>query len=276
AGDVLLLFCVVGIILFIVRRWTDKAVLITAIIFLIQPVEWFHYVMSLWNPSYTLPDLHVGSMYQEVAEYTKQGDFWPFIKGNVTLGQKASLLWAVGAGRVFQTAGLFLLGMLIGRKQLFVTSEKNMRFWVKALLVAAIAFAPLYELKMILGGESQAPIIQQTVGVVMDMWQKFAFTIVLVASFVWLYQKDAFRKLTSSLRFYGKMSLTNYISQSIIGAIIYFPFALYLAPYCGYAVSLIIGFAIFILQVNFCKWWLKSHKQGPLESLWHRWTWIKK
>ena len=54
------------------------------------------------------------------------------------------------------------------------------------------------------------------------MWQKFAFTVVLVASFVLLYQKDSFKKLTTSLRFYGKMSLTNYISQSIMGAIIYF------------------------------------------------------
>ena len=37
------------------------------------------------------------------------------------------------------------------------------------------------------------------------------------------------------------MSLSNYIGQSIAGAVIYFPFGLYLAPYCGYALSLIIG-----------------------------------
>lgn len=76
------------------------------------------------------------------------------------------------------------------------------------------------------------------------------------------------------LRFYGKMSLTNYISQSIIGAIIYFPFGLYLAPYCGYTLSLLIGFCVFLLQVKFCKWWLTGHKQGPLEYIWHKWTWI--
>ena len=121
----------------------------------------------------------------------------------------------------------------------------------------------------------QPDMIRQTVGVVMDMWQKFAFTMVLVASFVLLYQTEKFRKLTADLRFYGKMSLTNYISQSIAGAIIYFPFALYLAPYCGYTVSLLIGFAFFLLQVRFCKWWLKAHKQGPLESIWHKLTWIR-
>ncbi len=70
------------------------------------------------------------------------------------------------------------------------------------------------------------------------------------------------------------MSLTNYITQSIAGAIIYFPFGFYLAPYCGYTLSLLVGFVLFLLQVQFCKWWLKGHKQGPLESLWHKWTWM--
>ena len=49
----------------------------------------------------------------------------------MTFGQKASLYWALGAGRFWQTAGLFLMGLYIGRKQLFVTSEKHTRFWVK-------------------------------------------------------------------------------------------------------------------------------------------------
>lgn len=274
AGDVLLLFCVVGLFLFLVRKWNNKAVLITAVILLLQPVEWFHYIASLFNPEYTLPNLGVGAMYNEVAEYTKEGNFWKFIWGNITLGQKASLFWAIGAGRFLQTAGLFMLGLLIGRKQLFVTSDNNTRFWVKALIVSAILFCPLYQLKVTLYDNSDAVIIKQTVGVILDMWQKFAFTAVLVSSFVLLYQKESFKKLTSGLRFYGKMSLTNYISQSILGAIIYFPFGLYLAPYCGYTVSLLIGFVLFLLQVSFCKWWLKGHKQGPLEGIWHKLTWI--
>lgn len=274
AGDVLLLFCVVGLFLFLVRKWNDKAVLITAIILLLQPAEWIHYIASLFNPEYTLPNLGVGDMYKEVAEYTKEGNFWKFIWANVALGQKASLFWAIGAGRFLQTAGLFMLGLLIGRKQLFVTSDSNTRFWVKALIISAILFCPLYQLKVMLYDNSDITMIKQTVGVILDMWQKFAFTAVLVASFVLLYQKESFKNLTARLRFYGKMSLTNYISQSILGAIIYFPFGLYLAPYCGYTVSLLIGFALFLLQVSFCKWWLKKHKQGPLESLWHKLTWI--
>lgn len=272
AGDVLLLFVVVGLVLFLTRNWSDKAIIITAVIFLLQPVEWYHYIGYLINPAHQLPDLKVGEMYAEVAEYTKAGNFWDFILGNITLGQKASLLWAVNAGRFFQTAGLFLLGLYIGRKQLFVSSEKNLRFWVKTLIVSAIAFAPLYTLKELI--MQNDTIIQQTAGTAFDMWQKLAFTLVLIASFILLYQSKKFNNAVGNLRFYGKMSLTNYITQSIIGAFIYFPFGLYLAPHCGYTVSLLIGFFTFLLQVRFCKWWLSKHKQGPLEHIWHKWTWI--
>lgn len=273
AGDVLLLFSVVGLFLFVVRKWSNKAVLIFAIILLLQPIEWFHYFAGLINPEYTLPDLKVGEMYNEVAEYTKRGNWGEFLFGNITLGQKASFLWAVGAGRFLQTAGLFMLGMLLGRKQLFVISDKNNRFWITALIICAVLFAPLYQLKIELDSSS-TPLIKQTVGVILDMWQKFAFTFVLVSSFVLLYQTTFFRKYADKLKYYGKMSLTNYVTQSIIGALIYFPIGLYIAPYAGYTVSLLIGIAIFFLQYLFCKWWLKSHKYGPLEGLWHKLTWI--
>ena len=273
AGDVLLLFAVVGLVLFFTRNWSDRALLIAAVFFLLQPVEWYHFVAHLLNPAHVLPDWKVGEMYGAVGEVTKAGNFWDFLWCNITLGQKASLLWAVNAGRFFQTAGLFLLGFYLGRTGRFVSSEANRTFWMRVLILGAVLFSPLYALREeLMKGEA---FIQQTAGTAFDMWQKFSFTAVLVASFLLLYQTPRFSQAVSNLRFYGRMSLTNYISQSVVGAIIYFPFGLYLAPYCGYTVSLLIGFAVFFLQVAFCRWWLSRHKQGPLESIWHWWTWIR-
>lgn len=274
AGDVLLLFCVVGVVLVVVRKWSDKAIFVTMLIFLLQPIEWFHYFAWLFSDSYSIPDLGVGAMYQAISENTKNGSFWDFITLNIGLGQKASLLWAVGAGRVMQTAGLFLLGFYLSRKRLFIPSDENNRFWVKTLIVAAIAFGPLLGLQNQLS-DSGSAVVQQSVAVVLDMWQKLAFTLVIISSFVLLYNTERFRKLTSNLRFYGKMSLTNYVSQSIIGAFIYFPFGLYLAPYCGYTLSLVVGMVIFAGQLSFCRWWLGKFKQGPLETIWHKLTWLK-
>lgn len=271
-GDVLMLYAVMGISLFVVRKWSNRAVMVAAVICLLQPTEWFHYIASLLSPTYQLPDLGVDTLYAQVGEATSSGNFWHFISCNVTVGQIASFLWAVGAGRALQTIGLFLLGLYIGRRQLFVSNEKNLRLWMTILIVSAIAFSPLFSLRnLIMEG---SPLVQQTAGTSFDMWQKLAFTLVLVSSFVLLYQWNGFKKLVANLRFYGRMSLTNYVSQSIIGAVIYFPIGLYLAPYLGCTASLFVGIITFFAQVWFARWWFNRHKQGPLESIWHKLTWL--
>ena len=270
-GDVLLLYAVMGLVLFVVRNWSTRAILIAAVFFTLQPMEWLYYIMGLLDTSFQLPDYGVGVMYDSVADVCKAGDWGGSLWTNVTLGQLVSFMWAVGAGRVMQTAGLFLIGLYIGRKRLFAYNDDNVRFWVRALIVGALSYVPLATLHdMMMEG---APLVQQTVGVVFDMWHKLAFTFVLVASFVLLYQNSKFRDGVASLRFYGRMSLTNYVSQSVIGALIYFPVGLHLAPYCGYTVSLLIAFLTFFAQLAFCECWMKKHRQGPLEYIWYKWTW---
>ena len=147
AGDVLLLYALVGIILFLFRKASDRVLLVGALFFLLQPIEWYHFIASRIDVTHQLPDFGVAEMYAQTAAYTSEGDLWNFIWQNITLGQKASLLWAVNAGRYMQTAGLFLLGFYIGRKQLFLTTPSNQRLWIKILIIAAVVFSPLYALK---------------------------------------------------------------------------------------------------------------------------------
>ncbi|MGI9532242.1 DUF418 domain-containing protein [Lutimonas sp.] len=273
-GDVLLLFVFVGPVLVFVRHLNNKAILLISLFFLFQPIEWVHYLMSLANDAYSLPNLRIGPLYKEVIEAAKTGEWLPFLKANLWTGQKASLFWAIGAGRYFQTAGLFLLGLWLGRKKYFEDTAENRQFWIRTLMMAAVVFGPLYMLKVDLYDTIDDTMIKRTVGVVFDMWQKLAFTFVLVSSFVIAYQHQAIQKRSRHLRNYGKMSLTNYVSQSIIGALVFFPIGLNLAPYTGYTLSFLIGILICLLQIQFCNWWLKKHSHGPLEGLWKKATWI--
>lgn len=54
AGDVLLLFVVVGVVLFLTRSWSDRAIGVAAVVLLLQPVEWYHYIANLINPGASL------------------------------------------------------------------------------------------------------------------------------------------------------------------------------------------------------------------------------
>lgn len=273
-GDVLLLYAIMGVILFIVRKWSDKAIIILMVLLLLQPMQWLYYIGGTIDPTFTMPQPINGSLYEQIAVVAKSGQLFSFLWTNVTTGQLASLLWAIEGGRFLQTAGLFLLGLLISRKQLFLPTPQNLSWWTKTLIVCAVLFAPIYQLKVELFDTNSDTFVVNTVGVVFDMWQKLLFTFVLIGSFVLLYQRDTFQRKTAWLKCYGRMSLTNYVSQSFIGALLFFPIGLNLSPYCGFAASLVVGCIIVVIQLQFCKWWQKSHKQGPLEGLWHRLTWL--
>lgn len=273
-GDVLMLFVITGLSLVLVSRMSNKAILVIAVICFLQPVELFHFINSQINESYIIPNLNVGGLYGIVQDGVKSGDPGTYFIRNITTGQKASLLWAINGGRFVQTIGLFLLGFLLSRKNLFINSQENIRFWVKLLIVSSILFGLLYPLKVEWYDNASVETIKNSIGTALDMWQKLFFTFVIVASFVITYYNSPFRKWMDKLRVYGKMSLTNYISQSILGALIFFPIGLNLAPYLGYTFSLMVGILIFIIQLSFCNLWYKRYEQGPLEKLWHKATWI--
>lgn len=49
-GDILVLYAVLGIVLILVCKWNDKAVFITALILMLQPLEWLKYFICFCIP----------------------------------------------------------------------------------------------------------------------------------------------------------------------------------------------------------------------------------
>ncbi len=261
-GDVLLLYAIMGVVLFVVRKWDMKSITILSVIMLLQPMEWAMYFIGA-----SKADQLNGPLYGEIFKYSTEGNFLDFIKGNLTIGQKASFMWAVENGRMFQTGGLFLLGYMAGKLNRFAENDLNKNFWLKVLMISAFIYVPIATIQG-LTKDSYA-------GSVFDMWQKLAFTFVIVPSFILSYWRfTQFRTMCSSLRTYGRMSLTNYLSQSLLGMLIFMPYGLNLAPKAGMALSLILAMGIFAIQILFSNYWFKRNTKGPLEMLWHKITWI--
>jgi len=258
-GDVLQLFAVMGFVMIPLRKLSQKALFMIALLFLFQPIE----LLECFGIRF-MPTLLNEAYYPALKTVTDSGDFWQMIWTNMTIGQLASLFWAVDAGRLLQAPGLFILGMILARGDYF---NRGACFWIKVFIVGFMASFVLYIAKTA---------ATESLQIIFTMWYNIAFTAILVSLFVILYQTDCFRKMTDGLRFYGRMSLTNYISQSVIGSIIFFPYALGLAPHMGIAWSFVTGLMVMYAQIKFCKIWLTDHKQGVLESLWHKLTWLRK
>jgi uncharacterized protein len=154
------------------------------------------------------------------------------------------------------------------------TSEFYKSFWIKTLIFSTLAFIPLFILKNGLHSWISSEAVRRPLITIFTSWSNFAFMLVLVSGFYIIFTKFSGRFL-SILSPFGKMSLSNYMMQSMLGSFIYYGFGLGLYKYTGATYCLLIGIVLTTFQWFFCTWWLKNHKQGPLEGIWHKLTWIQ-
>lgn len=275
-GDILLFYAFCGLILIPASSWSNRTLLIVAGILLLQPIDWIHMIIAHLDPSYIDTNSRFAQFAVQAEHVALHGNLWQTITDNIGNGQLYSNFWQVEAGRICQTPALFLLGMWLGRKEMFIHSEKSIRFWKNALAIAAGAAVSFYILKA-----SASPLLSQTTwvshfGIATGLPFNFAMMTIYVSIFVlcWFAASDKgyrFQRITIS---FGRMSLTNYIFQSIIGVTIFYNFGFGLYNYCGGALSFLIGVAISATLIILSNKWLESHRQGPLEWLWKKLTWL--
>ena len=66
----------------------------------------------------------------------------------------------------------------------------------------------------------------------------------------------------------GQMALTNYLSHSLLGILIFFGVGLGLVGKLGPPGFYGVAVLIFLGQVMLSRWWLAHFRQGPVERLW--------
>jgi uncharacterized protein len=74
------------------------------------------------------------------------------------------------------------------------------------------------------------------------------------------------------LRWVGRMPLTNYLMQSVVGTLVYNGYGLGMYSKLGYSVGLLLTLAVFALQIPLSRWWLRRFQFGPVEWLWRSLT----
>lgn len=274
-GDILLLYALCGFLLIPASSWSDRTVLAVAIVLLLQPICWAKCIYAFVDPSYvSLNDAY--SSYAGLSiETLRTAGLWQSMLSNLWEGQLYSNLWQIENGRLCQIPSLFLLGMWLGRKSFFEVSDRSRRFWLRVLVFALPACLPLWLLKTLVPDYISNPTILANYGVAMGMFFNFAFMALLVSLFMlmWCRAGNGYRGQRFIIPF-GRMSLTNYIGQSLIGATIYYHFGFDLWCRTGSAVSLLIGVAIFVFMLALSRRWLAAHSHGPLEYIWKKATWL--
>lgn len=274
-GDILTQYAVIGLVLIPFRKVNNRVLIWSAAFLLFQPTEWLRFFISSTQAGVNPGDPASWAYFGQMHTYITGSSFIDTVVGNLSNGKTAVVLWTWENGRVLQTAGLFLLGFYLGRKEYFNDYQSSRKFWWQVLIVSLLAFAPLYFLNKSLDTVVDREVLRRPLQTIFGSWTNLAFLGILLSGFVLLYSQKSFKLLANHLSPIGRMSLSNYILQSIMGSIIYYGFGLGLYRYTGATYSLLIGIALAVLQGLFSKWWMKRHAQGPLETLWHKATWIK-
>lgn len=79
-------------------------------------------------------------------------------------------------------------------------------------------------------------------------------------------------RLVTILACYGRLGLTNYFFQSVVGVTL---FCMWFAPHrMPLAVTVAVMSCFYMVQMFFSVLWCRSHRYGPLEYLWRKATGI--
>lgn len=275
-GDILLFYAVCGLILIPASSWSNRTILIVAGILILQPIDWIHMLTAYFDPSYIDTNSRFAQFASQAEQVAMHGNLWQTLADNIGNGQLYSNFWQVEAGRICQTPALFLFGMWLGRKEMFIRSDKSIRFWKNVIIAGAVLAVSFYIIRT-----AVSPMLTHTTwlshfGIATGLPFNFGMMALFVAIFVlcWFSASDhgfRFQRITIS---FGRMSLTNYILQSIIGVTLFYNFGLGLYRYCGGTLSFLIGLIVSSLLIAGSRKWLESHRQGPLEWVWKKLTWL--
>lgn len=275
-GDILTLYAVCGVLVVPFVRANNRVLVAATILFALQPVEIAYIIMGLIDPTTTSLNLGSGALFKAILPAQAEGSIVDVAIKGIQNGFPVNFLWAIEHGRFTQTIFLFLLGIYLGRKRLFYDEGNNVAIWKRVLVGSLCAFAVLFPLYKVVPNMIDTACIKESVKVMLNMWKNFAMMLFYVSGVVVLFYRTTAKNFLIKIAPYGKMSLTNYLSQSIIGGFVFYNWGLGLYKYSGHTSSLMLGVLCVALQYLFCRWWLKSHSHGPFEALWRKLTWIDK
>lgn len=284
-GDILLLYALIGFILPLFRKCSDKTLLIWVIVLIASPI--------LIDTIKVLTGIKTGAFLEKIAwriddangiteenyrNYLfKEGAGWNEWRN----WQESGIFWRyqyiIESNRIPKVLGMFLLGFLAGRKMIYLKLEeykplfKKIRKWgfiIGIPTALALAYFEIDE-KSVPNPWGLGDTVTYALSVVP---LSLAYTSWICLH--WIKWKDRTRwKVLAPL---GRMALTNYLMQTIIGISLYYGVGLGLGGDIGPSIFFPIALGVYVLQILYSHLWLKYFNFGPFEWIWRQLTYWRR
>ena len=285
-GDILLLYGMIGLVLPLFRKLSNKTLITLWICLILSPIAIDGLkVVSDGKINIAKPVFEKAIKISEESGITEDNhQTWPLVKkdyGSLLVYLKTGVLFRYGSllnsNRFVKVLGMFILGFYVGRNRLYqnldtrFTLLKKVRFWGFAI---GLPFSLLMAYLEIYGNRDSATAyllntISYAFGVV-------PLSLAYTATLCLLYWKTNWYKRLVIFKPVGKMALTNYILQTVFGIVIFYGIGLGLGTQSSLLFILLVSVCVFLLEIILSSIWLKFFNYGPLEWLWRQVTYGKK
>ena len=258
-GDILMLYACYGLLLIPISYLPSKWVWCIIALLAIQPVELFCLLTGT-----TIDHSTLWEVYSKINSAHEHGTFWENTLTNLRYGFEVNFRFNIFSGRLTQLLCLFILGMQLGRQRMFYNEGRNLQIWHQllwrsALVVVVLSIVDFSEIASWLNPIYNLMILMMIVSAIVSAW----------------YASEGVRKVLHHLCIFGRMSLTNYLLQSVIGCAIFCGYGLACYRHLGVTYAVMVGCGMVVCQYLFARYWFSNHPRGPLEGLWRKLTWIR-
>lgn len=274
SGEILQILAVAGLFLFLMYKLNNKVVLILSLLMTLQAPLIVWLFISLFDPASATAQPMFWSLMGSNFEVFAKESFMGVLSYNVWDGQWGKWMFFIETGRLWSLMGLLMWGLLLGRLRFFENTGQYLRHSSIALVFALIAAITLHFFRETMTS-AIAPGMSQLIFInILENYLNLVITCIGMLGFIILYQSNAIAGVLKLLAPCGRMSLTIYISQSLIFTPLFYGYGLGWYATIGQAMSLMLAFVFWIPQVVFAHFWLKQFHYGPFEWLWRCCTYL--
>ena len=278
SGDILMLYALCGMVLPLFRKLPTRRILLVAGGFLLLPVlldalfgtrladpleqrQWeicALYGITADNFGTWLSD---ASGYRQVLQFLHQGAverMWEFVIGH----------------RFFKVLGLFLIGFAVGRERIYADIKGHaplLRRIFRWGILVGVPFGILYTWSSMAGYP-----LGRTAHSVLYLLSVYPTGFAYAAGFALLFDRRSDAPGWRLLSNPGRMACTNYLSQSLIGILLFYGIGLGLGNRVGLLGTEWLALAVYAFQIGFSSLWMKYFRYGPVEWVWRMLTYGKR
>ena len=165
---------------------------------------------------------------------------------------------------------MFLTGLWVGRKRLLHAPAEHRAFLRRSLAVCGTLglAASLGALLLHAGPRTGPPDLPAVAGMLLHFVGGAVLGYAYLCGLALLLLRAAWARRLAPLTAVGRMSVTNYLGQSVVGGFVYYGHGLGLFGKVGAGACLAIAAVLFTAQVAFSNFWMARFRMGPVEWAW--------